>query len=128
MNIALGFGSIETEFEASEEKAFCEHVETLFRERGLGYFTHEFVKEIEAWVEERTRTLRAAAKRHDVAADHPDRYGYYYGSIAESASDIVLVAKFQHINRRHGLSPDGWALLQSKRLFHVSSIDIDPAR
>jgi hypothetical protein len=124
MNVILGFGSTETEFEAAEEAAFIERVTQTYAKQTSGYFTDEFVKAVETWVEDRAKELRAVAKSYEKAETFPDRYSYYYPYIAQSASDIVLIANFQHINRRHALSPDGWALMQNKRLFHVSSVEL----
>lgn len=124
MNIVVGFGTTETEFEAAEEDAFDSFVTKLYRERSPNYFTDELVKEVEAWAKSRTDELRAASKRNDMAADFQNRYSYYFANVISGASDIVLIAKFMHINRRHALSPDGWALMKNKRLFHISSVDI----
>lgn len=124
MNIALGFGSTEEAFETAEFEAFQHFVHERYKELNLGYFTSEFIAVVEQWVEDRTKGLRAEAKKNDKAEVFPDRYSYYFGTVVSGASDLVLIAKFQHINRRHALSPDGWALMQSKRLFDFSSTEI----
>jgi hypothetical protein len=36
----------------------------------------------------------------------------------------LAVVKFMHVNRRHALSPDGWALMQSERIFKVRHMDL----
>lgn len=123
MNLVLGFGSTETAFEAAEETAFIEFVTEQYKARKLSYLTDELVRDVEQWVADRTAHLRAESKKNDTAVDYPDRYSYYSGNVAASASAIVLIANFMHINRRHGMSPDGWALMQNKRLFDVSSLD-----
>lgn len=123
MNMVLGFGSTETAFEASEEAAFIEFVTEQYKARKLSYITDEFVRDVAQWVGGRTARLRAESKKNDSAVDYPTRYSYYSGDVASSASAIVLIANFMHINRRHGMSPDGWALMQNKRLFDISALD-----
>lgn len=42
----------------------------------------------------------------------PERYTYFYANVFEPYSGRTVVEfTMHHINRRHPLSPDGWALL-----------------
>lgn len=128
MNIAIGFGITETEFERAEGEAFVNFVTEAYSKQTCGYFSSEFTKKVRDWVDDRASKYRAAAKANDKSANAPDRYSYYFGDVAESASNLVLVATFMHINRRHALSPDGWALLKNVRTFAaVSALDLQHA-
>lgn len=120
----IGFGSTETDFEEAQGRAFQDFVAKRFDELNLDYFTTEFVKEVSNWLDAQGKSYRLLGKAHDNAECPPDRYSYFYPHLTDSASCMVAVIKFHHINRRHGLSPDGWALLQSERLFHIRSTDL----
>lgn len=120
----LGFGSTEAEFETREIQAFVDRVKERFVALDLPYFTDEFVKEIEAWTETRGEEYRGTAEGHREAETFPDRYSSFYPYIASSASLIAAVFKFSHYNRRHALSPDGWALMSTVQCGHVLSADI----
>ncbi len=126
MSLILGFGSTETAFEAAEENAFNRAVLEMFRESGEAhFFTPEVIEKVGKWLDKRAREYRAKDVEYKTATDFPERYSYYYPHVLGDASHIVAVVSFSHINRRHPMSPDGWALLSTKRCFCVGWTDLD---
>jgi len=124
MGIILGFGSTEQQVEQHEEEAIKEFVSAVFLEMGCDYFTAKMVERVRKWCDERASSSRTEAEQYKDAVDYPDRYSSYWATVLDDASNIVVILKFHHINRRHAMSPDGWALLQSTRLVHVSTWDV----
>ena len=72
----------------------------------------------------RGEEFRAKADEYKSASTYPDRYSYYWVTVVHGASDIVALFNFTHVNRRHALSPDGWAAMMNKRTFDVQSYDL----
>ena len=124
MNIALGFGSTETAFEESEIAAFKHHLEEKYPGWGRSHITDAFVEYMERWLAARAKGYQDKSDEFRKAAEFPDRYSYYHSHIAHSASCIVAIFMFTHINRRHALSPDGWATLQTQQTYHAFSYDL----
>ena len=127
MNIVLGFGSTEQDFEAEEERAIRDYIERRYNEAGLNYFTDTFVESVRAWLKERAAALRAKEAEYKDAAEYPTRYSYYWPVVVADASYIVVILRIHHINRRHAMSPDGWALMLTKPMFLIESIEIKDA-
>jgi hypothetical protein len=127
MTFAIGFGSIEQAFEDAERKAFEDYVTDRYAEMGCEYFTTELEQDVKEWLNKRAEQFQKAAESYKTSAIFPDRYSYYYPRIIGDGSDMIAKIKFHHINRRHGMSPDGWALMQSKRLFDVNAHEIERA-
>lgn len=125
MNIMVGFGSTEQAFEESEEQEFEDFVSQTARDIAPDYFTKEFHQAVNGWLNERAKAFKAASEVHDKAENPPSRYSYYYPYLLDDASFAVAIVKFMHVNRRHALSPDGWALMQTERVFKVRHSDID---
>lgn len=124
MNMIIGFGSTETAFENAEEAAFKEYVESRLAESDPGYFSHELAKDVETWLAGRAADYRVQADEYKTSATFPDRYSYFYPRLIHTASDLIVRVTFHHVNRRHGLSPDGWALMATKRLFDIEYSDL----
>ena len=57
--------------------------------------------------------------------DAPERYSTFWANIMPIKYDMYFVCHFSftHINRRHALSPDGWACLQTKWILFLSELD-----
>jgi len=53
----------------------------------------------------------------------PERYTRFWAHIIETPSYNILAFTMHHINRRHGLSPDGWALFVTKWMATISTGD-----
>jgi len=53
--------------------------------------------------------------------DAPERYSYFYFNHHKIYDGLEYISfKFHHINRRHALSPDGWALFVTKWMLEAS--------
>lgn len=117
VQIILGFGSTEEGFVRAEEKAIGDHIKARFAELGLSYFTDEFTRDIAGWVKDRGAALRAESARYKTAETYPDRYSDYHASVFGDASNIAVVLHCFHTNRRHAMSPDGWAAFTERAVF-----------
>lgn len=124
MSIIIGFGSTETSFEAAEEAAFAQAVEELYRESGDAYFSQETIAKAGKWLDKRAAEYRSKDAAYRVASDFPERYSSYYPHVLGDASHVVAVITFHHTNRRHPMSPDGWALMATKKCFCVRASDL----
>lgn len=113
----LGFGSIEKEFENAEERAFIEFCDEAKSDADR-YVTDELVASVTDFIKKRELELDKKYRAYRSAEHFPDRYSTFHSRIANTASDIVVIVNFMHINRKHSLSPDGWAAMTSKRIFH----------
>jgi hypothetical protein len=120
----IGFGSTEERFENNLEREFVNYVTEHYQQAGLDYFTDEFCESIQAWVTAKAKESQEIADPYKDSAVYPDRYTRYWVSTVSNASYIVFIISFHHINRRHAFSPDGWAMMQSERVFYVKSMDI----
>ena len=124
MNIVIGFGSTEQSFEDAEERAIRDYIENRFTSLGLDYFTDEFRNEIAKWLDKRGKESQRIAETYKTAADYPSRYSYYWPSVLADPSKMVVIVTYHHINRRHAMSADGWALLRTEKLFLVKISNI----
>jgi len=124
MGFAIGFGSTERDFEEAERRAFEEYVSNRYNDLGCEYITDELAKDVADWLKRRQQRFSDDADGYKHAINFPDRYSYFFARVIHGASDIIALYEFMHINRRHALSPDGWALLQNRRLFDMQSYDI----
>jgi hypothetical protein len=127
VNMIIGFGSTETAFENAEEAAFKEYVAQRYAELNEQYISDELAKDVEAWFRERADAYKAKADEYKTSATFPDRYSYIWPRVIHSASDIFVRITFHHVNRRHAMSPGGWALMATKRLFDVEAYDLERA-
>jgi len=119
----IGFGKTETDFEnALEEKLFeivekeydCEH--DMFSDG----FIERMKKAVNGWAKE----SQDKADEYKTAENYPSRYTQFWAYTLGDCNYCVFVITFHHINRRHGLSPDGWALMRTEKAFAVSVQDI----
>lgn len=118
----IGFGSTEKVFEDSEEDAIREFCEETYKAMGCDYITPEFTAQIKEFCESRGLELREKSDIYKISTDYPERYSYYYPSIANNATSVVVILRISHINRRHAMSPDGWAMMQVVRLVHFDCL------
>jgi len=124
----LGFGSNENDFEQQE----CDFVHAFIArkaaEAGDGmddsfWFNEEIKTELESALNERCAEYNQLRDTYKTAEKYPSRYSTYSFSILHDIADMCVVMKFSHINRRHAMSPDGWAMLQTKRVHHENRWD-----
>jgi len=128
MNIILGFGKTETDFEQQEFNFVEEFLNTKAKEFvGDKYdfnFSEELVKELGEKLKERENHYRELDKQYKTATEYPDRYSiYYYSILTDTYANLCVVFKFSHINRRHALSSDGWALLSTNKVYYADIWD-----
>lgn len=125
MNLILGFGSTEQAVVNAEEKAIRDYVEKRYSELEPSYISDELAADVKAWVKARGDELRAKDRAYKTATDYPSRYSYYSASVLHDASNIAVVMNWMHTNRRHPLSPDGWACLTERHVFAVATYDMN---
>ncbi len=96
MSFVLGFGSTEIQVEDDVVNALIAARPT----------THEALHNV-------LRPWNTKAKENDALprGEAPERYTsiYFYEDMLH----------FHHVNRNHPFSPDGWALLQTEKHFHL---------
>jgi hypothetical protein len=128
MHIILGFGKTEEDFEEQERR----FVEGFLIERMAGnkdaIFSDEIVEDLRKALKERADEYRRLDREYHDATEYPDRYSTYYFTVLSDVCDLVVIFKFSHINRRHAMSPDGWALFGTKRVFHFYYDDMREAQ
>ncbi len=125
MAFVIGFGSTEEKFERDEEQAIREFVDDLYHKERPDYFNDGFVKVVREWLNDRAQVLHAQAGKYKTAEQFPDRYSRYWPTVIADASHIVFLLSMHHINRRHAMSPDGWALMQTEPMFVIKNFDLD---
>jgi hypothetical protein len=121
MNIILGFGDTEKRFEEKLENIIRDYVAEQYSAGDYCYFTDSFRDEMVTWINSLSYGSRTLGDEYKHAENYPDRYTYYFASMVSDASHIVFIIKFHHINRRHAMSPDGWALMTSERVFYIDT-------
>jgi hypothetical protein len=128
MNFVIGFGDTEKRFEERLEEKFRDHVAEQYSERDDCYFTDDFTKEIGKWANGLAMESQEAGEQYKTSETYPDRYSYFWCNTVADASHIVFIMSIHHINRRHGFSPDGWALLKTERVFCVKEWDASESK
>lgn len=128
MNIILGFGDTEKRFEEKLEGQMWDHVANEFVKEPERYFSDDFVVKIKKWADGLAKESKRLCDEYKTATDYPHRYSSFYCYTLGDCNHIVFILSFHHINRRHAMSPDGWAMLQSKRVFDVYSYDAERAK
>lgn len=119
MNFVLGFGDTEKRYEEKLEESIRSLVIEQYSATDLVYFTDQFVDDVTALVQAMSSDSQKTAESYRGASEHPDRYSYFWVSVVASASHLVFILKIHHVNRRHALSPDGWGMMKTERLFYV---------
>lgn len=119
----IGFGKTETEFEEAEERAIKAFAQDLYSYEAESYVGDEFAEKVLTWCQERGSALKQKAEEYKTAPTFPERYSTYWARATVGSSDLVIILSFLHYNRRHALSPDGWAVMSTQRLVHLSTID-----
>jgi hypothetical protein len=99
-------------------------VADLFSNESDDFFSTPFNRAVVTWLDKLGHGHRDAAKQHETDPAHPERYSYFWPYVVADANYIVFIIKFSHINRRHPASQDGWAMMQTERLFYISPSDL----
>ena len=57
-------------------------------------------------------------------SEAPERYShFYYSMYSPYEGKIIVMFVFQHVNRRHPFSPDGWAALDTRWMGIIDPVD-----
>jgi len=128
MNIILGFGKTERNFEQQEfsfvEEFIKEKVKEFVGDKYKFKFSDDFVKELNEKLKERKEHYDKLRDEYETATEYPDRYTtYHFTVLTDTYSSLCVVFRFSHINRKHALSPDGWALMETKRVYYADIWD-----
>lgn len=126
MNIILGFGKTEEDFE-SQEIGFVQEFIKNKRDTHGGkysfYVTDDIVIELSKAIGDRKKHYDELNKEYKDSSQYPERYSTFYFTVLDDAGNVVVIFTFHHINRRHPMSPDGWGLMISKRICHININD-----
>jgi hypothetical protein len=127
MSLILGFGKTEEDFEQQEidfVEKFIKEKANSFSGRKIDFnFNDELVAELTSKLEEREEYYKKIDEEFDKAENPPERYSMFYFKILSDRFDLCIIFRFFHTHRKHSLSPDGWALLKTKRFYHAYSWD-----
>lgn len=126
MNIAIGFGSTETNFETALERQLSDFLDEHVAPMCPDYFTDEGIEAARVYLDVRATELQARNKVNDKLprGEAPARYSNIYPYVLGDASYIVAIVGFGHISRDHAMSPDGWAYLGTERVLKFSHRDL----
>lgn len=116
MNIILGFGKTEKDFEKQEMDFVRNYLKENRPEKG--YFDDEYIKKLKKEIEKREKYYKELDNKYDNDKNYPERYSFFNFTILNDTRDIVIIFNFCHTNRDHPFSIDGWALLRQKRIIH----------
>lgn len=127
MNIILGFGVTEKDFEEQEfnfiENFIVEYAKAHKDFKDKGFHDEQFLLELNKAISLREKHYKKLNDEYKTAKEYPSRYSYYYPYIVHDWSNLCVVFKFHHVNRHHAFSPDGWALMCSNRVYYADLWD-----
>jgi len=125
--VIIGFGKREEDFEKQELDFVEQFLRDKFNACGSKYkfnFGNELITELKSKLMERQKHYDKLSKQYETATDFPERYTtYYFNILTDGVVDLCVIFRFSHINRKHPMSPDGWALKQTKRIYHTDIWD-----
>ena len=121
--ITLGFGSTEKEFEKQEFDFIEKFISGESKNDDDYWFKEKSMKLLKAKLNNRKKHYDKLDKKHEKAKEHPNRYSTYYFNILYDIADLCIIFKFNHINRSHPFSPDGWAMIKTTKVYHFNRWD-----
>lgn len=119
----IGFGSTEIKYEQEIEGALFNYAEELYSVCEQSYFDDELIENFKKHVDSLAVNSRNKADAYKMDAEHPDRYSSFYAYVLGDCNYLMVNLSFSHINRRHAMSPDGWAMMSNKRCVAIDSWD-----
>jgi len=120
----IGFGSTETQFEENEKKYIRDWVANTLQSQDEKFFDEGFVAGLKELLHARSAEYKANNDVHDNnETDPPARYSKVDYVVMGDSCDLFVGMRFGHTNRRHALSPDGWAYLQTKQALYLRCFD-----
>lgn len=128
MNIIFGFGRTEQDFEEQEFNFVNEFVIKKAKEfqgdKYNFYFDDKLIEDLRKVLSKRSKKYKKLDEQYKNAKTYPDRYSYYYPTVVYDMHNICVVFNFNHINRHHAFSPDGWALMSDKKVCYIDIWDM----
>lgn len=121
MGFVLGFGSTEDGHEKNEGEVLKEAIKEQFP--APEFISDEMALFAENFLKERSLKAKEKAEFYKTAPEFPDRYSTFWFSVLHNANYIVAIYNFMHYNRRHPMSPDGWACLSRQYIECISLQD-----
>jgi len=119
MNFIIGFGSTEKNLEDAIEREITEWIFDLYSSSDDKYFTDDLAKSVHNHIDKIAIESREESEKHKDATDYPSRYSSFYHTVLHDCNYMAIILRFSHINRRHAMSPDGWAMMQNQRVFII---------
>lgn len=123
MNIVLGFGSTEEEFEKQEMDFVHSFLQKEAELTNDFVFSDDLLVRLEHALKERAEEYRRLDGEYKNAEVYPNRYSTYYVYLTANATLLCVQFIFGHTNRKHPMSPDGWAYMQTTRYFNADYND-----
>ena len=117
----LGFGANEKEFEINLQNELTEFAYS--QHNGDETFSDETIESLKKYAKELSDQSLADSEKYKSSKEYPDRYSYFWPYIVGDCNMIAVRIDFHHINRRHGLSPDGWAMFKNEVTFSIKPDD-----
>jgi hypothetical protein len=119
MSFVIGFGSTEKSLENKIEKQITDWIYDSYCKSDHSHFSDNFAKEVKNYIDAMASESRKEAESYKSVVDFPSRYSSFYQTVLHDPSCMAIILKFHHINRRHAMSPDGWAMLQNQKVFVI---------
>jgi len=121
--MVIGFGSTEENVEKEVTELIRSEIKKTVDLLTPDYFDTETIKRVTKSVEFLAKRSREISDSYETDPNYPERYSSFYAYIVADCNYVVAILKFHHINRRHAFSPDGWALLSTKKTVSFSHQD-----
>ena len=124
----IGFGKTEIDFEAALEKQITNFVYENYSSFCKEMFTDKFKEMINEYTDKLTKESQEKSDIYKKAKTYPDRYTKFWTYVLADVNYMSIICSFQHVNRKHALSPDGWCILSRKYTFSLHSFDVQRGR
>lgn len=121
----IGFGSTEKEYASLIKGQILDFISANVPSDG---FDDQFIESVECYAKEMAEDSRKQADSYKTDINHPERYSSFYSTVLGNNGTLFVRLEFSHINRKHPMSPDGWAMMQDHETFSVSRWDYRGAK
>lgn len=113
----IGFGTTEKQYEEATFKIFEEIILDCISEDEKYGFSDKLISLVKQKIKFTDEEGRLKSDEYKNAKEYPGRYSYQYSYVLGDCNYIAVIVNFSHINRRHALSPDGWAMMKNQETF-----------
>lgn len=126
----IGFGKCEEDKELEIESLIRHRISELYAADFDQLESYEpaaidsLKKSLRSYIDELSAEHKEADAKYKTAESYPERYSTFWGSVLVDVSYVAVILRFGHTNRRHALSPDGWAYLSTSRTFSADLYDV----